>query len=73
MEASNSDQEFTDSQELFEHHRFVVDRGQESIRIDKFLVNKMMQTSRTRIQNASLAGNILVNGKSVKSNYKNIL
>ncbi|HEC41780.1 MAG TPA: RluA family pseudouridine synthase [Bacteroides sp.] len=70
MEASKPDQGFTDSQELFEHHRFVVDRGQESMRLDKYLVNRMMHTSRTRIQSAAQAGNILVNDRAVKSNYK---
>jgi 23S rRNA pseudouridine1911/1915/1917 synthase len=57
-------------QELFEHFRFVVDKGQAIIRIDKYLVNCMSNTSRNRIQEAADAGNILVNGKPVKSNYK---
>ena len=57
-------------QELFEHFRFVVDKGQAIVRIDKYLVNCMSNTSRNRIQEAAEAGNILVNGKSVKSNYK---
>lgn len=56
--------------ELFEHFRFVVDKGQAMVRIDKHLVNCMSNTSRNRIQDAADAGNILVNGKSVKSNYK---
>jgi len=60
----------TDSSELYEHYRFEVDRGQEPMRIDKYLVNRMMQTSRTRVQSAANAGNILVNDKAVKSNYK---
>ncbi|MFT3752214.1 MAG: RluA family pseudouridine synthase [Paludibacter sp.] len=57
-------------QELFEHFRFVVDKGQAMIRIDKYLVNCMSNTSRNRIQEAADAGNILVNGKPVKSNYR---
>jgi 23S rRNA pseudouridine1911/1915/1917 synthase len=56
--------------ELFEHFRFVVDKGQAMIRIDKYLVNCMSTTSRNRIQEAADAGNILVNGKPVKSNYR---
>ena len=56
--------------ELFEHFRFVVDKGQAMVRIDKHLVNCMSNTSRNRIQEAADAGNILVNGKSVKSNYR---
>ena len=56
--------------ELFEHFRFVVDKGQAMVRIDKHLVNCMSNTSRNRIQEAADAGNILVNGKSVKSSYR---
>ena len=56
--------------ELFEHYRYVVDKGQSPLRIDKYLVNKIEGTSRTRIQEAAEAGCIQANGKSVKSNYK---
>lgn len=70
MDASRPDREFTESTELFEHHRFVVDKGQEPMRLDKFLVNRLMQTSRTKIQSAAQAGNILVNDNAVKPNYK---
>jgi len=56
--------------ELFEHFRFVVDKGQAITRVDKYLVNCMSNTSRNRIQDAADAGNILANGKPVKSNYK---
>ena len=56
--------------ELFEHHRIEVDKGQKPLRIDKFLSNRLENTSRNRIQNAALAGSILVNEQSVKSNYK---
>lgn len=59
-----------EGQELFEHFRFVVDKGQAMVRIDKYLVNTMSNTSRNRIQEAASAGNILVNGKAVKSNYR---
>ena len=47
-----------------------MDKGQAINRIDKYLVNCMSNTSRNRIQEAADAGNILVNGKSVKSSYK---
>src|SRR5665213_1021497 len=61
----------TDSdQELYEHHRFVVDPGQELLRIDKFLIHKLANVSRTKISTAADAGNILVNDKSVKPSYK---
>lgn len=68
MNTTGMDQ--TDSTELFEHHRFEVDRGQEPMRIDRYLTNRLMQTSRTRVQSAAQAGNILVNNKPVKSNYR---
>jgi 23S rRNA pseudouridine1911/1915/1917 synthase len=55
---------------LFEHFRFEVDPGQNVLRIDKFLVNRMTNTSRNRVQLAAEAGSIMVNGVSVKSNYK---
>lgn len=59
-----------DSHELFEHFRFTADPGQTPLRIDKFLFNKLESTSRSRIQAAANAGNILVNGTSVKPNYR---
>ncbi len=57
-----------ENQELFEHHKFTVDKGQHPLRIDKFLSDKI-NTSRNKIQNAAAAGSILVNGKAVKSNF----
>ena len=56
--------------ELYEHFRFVVDKGQTLVRIDKYLVNCMANISRNRIQEAADAGNIRVNDRSVKSNYR---
>lgn len=57
-------------EELFERLRMVVDKGQAPVRIDKYLTEHMAGTSRNRIQTAADAGNIWVNGKSVKNNYK---
>ena len=54
----------------FEHHRFVADPGQGLMRVDKFLSNRILGTSRNRIQMAAEAESILVNGKPVKSNYR---
>lgn len=63
--------EITDeSNELYEHFRFTVDKGQAQLRIDKFLSAKIGNASRNRIQNAAHAGNIFVNDKPVKPNYK---
>lgn len=59
-----------DEEELFEHHRFKADPGQEILRIDKFLLDRLPATSRNKIQVAARNGNILVNGKAVKPNYK---
>lgn len=59
-----------DELELYEHFRFVAEKGQELLRIDKFLVDRMHGSSRSRIQQAAEAGCILVNGKPVKSNYR---
>lgn len=56
--------------ELYEHYRFVIDKGKEPVRIDKYLADIIPSISRNRIQNAAEAQSILVNGKPVKSNYK---
>jgi len=64
------EEELSDEQELHEHYRFTSDPGQSLIRIDRYLSDRMENTSRTRIQNAAGAGNILVNGKTVKPNYR---
>ncbi len=59
-----------EEQELFEHFRFECDPGQTPVRVDKFLVDRIRNASRSKIQMAASAGNILVNDKSVKSNFK---
>ena len=70
-ELALDDQELDDeSQQLYEHFRIEVDRGQEPLRIDKFLTEHMQHSSRNRIQQAADAGFIHVNDRPVKSNYK---
>ena len=59
-----------EEEELFEHYRFLVDPGQDFIRIDKFLMDKIANTSRNKIQLAAKNGNIKVNELSVKQNYR---
>ncbi len=59
-----------DGSGLYEHFRFVADRGQALLRVDKFLKLRLEKSSRNRIQQAAEAGCILVNGKAVKSNYR---
>jgi len=55
---------------LYEHYRFVADSGQNALRVDKFLVNRIENASRNKIQDAASAGNIFANGKPVRPNYK---
>jgi 23S rRNA pseudouridine1911/1915/1917 synthase len=59
-----------DEDGLFEHHRIVADKGQGLVRIDKFLVDRLEKTSRSRIQDAHDGGFVKVNGVAVKSSYK---
>lgn len=59
-----------DDQELYEHLNIVVDKGQSLLRIDKFLMHRVENASRNRIQNAIEAGNVLVNKSTVKASYK---
>ena len=55
---------------LYEHFRVVADKGQELMRIDKFLMDHLPHASRNRIQKAAEAECLHVNGKPVKSNYR---
>jgi len=59
-----------EQQQLYEHFRFVVDKGQLPLRVDKFMFEKLQHSSRNRIQKAADAGFVHVNDRSVKSNYK---
>ncbi len=56
--------------ELFERFTITIDKGQEPIRIDKFLVNRIEGATRNKIQQAISLGMVTVNGKEIKSNYK---
>lgn len=70
IEEYDFEQESEDGNGLYEHFRFVADKGQQLLRVDKFLVARIEKSSRNRIQQAADAGCILVNGKAVKSNYR---
>lgn len=59
-----------DTDEMYEHYKFVVDRGQNSMRIDKYLVNYIENSTRNKVQQTIKADNVLVNNSPVKSNYK---
>lgn len=56
--------------DLHEHYRFVADKGQQPLRVDKFLMNRIEHATRNKIQKAAKEGHIYVNDQSVKSNYK---
>ncbi len=62
--------EENEQEELYEHHRFVADKGQELLRIDKFLMDRVANATRNKIQIAAHAGNVHVNGSPVKPNYR---
>ena len=66
----DAEMEEADGNGMYEHFRFVADKGQQLLRVDKFLVDHMQKASRNRIQQAADAGCILANGKPVKSNYR---
>src|SRR5690606_36861823 len=60
----------SEDQELYEHFKIIVDGGLTLLRIEKFLLNRIENASRSRIQNANVAGSILVYGEIAKSSYK---
>ena len=69
-EVQPTDDELDEGQQLYEHFRFEVDKGQVPVRIDKFMFEKLQHSSRNRIQKAAEAGFVHVNDRPVKSNYK---
>ena len=69
MEKDNSKEEEFE-QELHEHFSFKIDSGQEPLRIDKFLMSRVENATRNKIQKAAKEGSIRVNNKIVKSSYK---
>ncbi len=56
--------------ELYEHYTFTVEKGQNPLRIDKYLMNFVENATRNKIQAAATSGNINVNGVTVKPRYK---
>lgn len=56
--------------DLHEHYSFAADAGQEPLRVDKFLMNRVENATRNKIQQAATAGSVFVNDHAVKSNYK---
>jgi 23S rRNA pseudouridine1911/1915/1917 synthase len=68
-EQLDSDTESSDD-ELFEHHRIIVDGGQGLVRLDKFLTDRLQNATRTKVQDAITSGFVRVNDTIVKSNYR---
>ncbi len=66
----NQQEEEDEEISLFEHHRIVIDNGQEALRIDKFLMDRIANVTRNRLQNAIDSEFIRVNDKPIKANYK---
>lgn len=66
----NSDSQADGSEELFERLTIIVDKGQEPMRLDKFLTARIESASRNKVQHAIEAGRVLVNGKKVQANHK---
>ncbi|WP_210490057.1 RluA family pseudouridine synthase [Rufibacter aurantiacus] len=59
-----------DSDELYEHHRIQVDKGQALLRVDKFLMDRLPNVTRNKLQDAIKAESVRVNGKPTKASYK---
>lgn len=69
-ELQNSEPENEQEVEMFEHHRLVVDAGQQPLRVDKFLTNLVAHMSRSKLQLSAKAGYVRINGLAVKPNHK---
>ncbi|RZK31243.1 MAG: RluA family pseudouridine synthase [Hymenobacter sp.] len=67
---ADGEEEEGEGDELYEHHRFVADRKQELMRLDKYLLNRLANASRTKIQDAIRAEAVQVNGHVTKPNYR---
>lgn len=67
---SADEQEVNEHDEMYEHHRYSIERGQVPQRVDIYLQNHMANVSRNQIQLACDAGSVLVNGKKTKPSYK---
>ncbi|MFN3316055.1 MAG: S4 domain-containing protein, partial [Raineya sp.] len=70
MEEKEEFYEEDETAELYEYYRIIADKGQGLLRIDKFLTDRVENSTRSRIQNAIEAGLVKVNDKPTKANYK---
>jgi 23S rRNA pseudouridine1911/1915/1917 synthase len=70
VEYTETEETTEDSDELYEHHRIVVDKGQALLRIDKFLMDRLPNVTRNKLQGAIRSESVQVNQKPVKVSYK---
>ncbi|MFK8282168.1 RluA family pseudouridine synthase [Capnocytophaga cynodegmi] len=64
------DEDLEKEEELYEHYSFKAGKGQEPLRVDKFLMNFVENATRNKVQQAAKQGNIFVNGVAVRSNHR---
>ena len=69
-ETNNPEIDNEGNDDLYEHYRFKADKGQQPLRVDKFLMNRIENATRNKIQKAAKDGSVYVNETPVKSNYK---
>lgn len=67
---SENDLDNSEDDNLYEHYQFTADKGQQPLRVDKFLMNFIENATRNKIQKAAKDGNIFVNHEKVKQSYK---
>jgi 23S rRNA pseudouridine1911/1915/1917 synthase len=65
-----NNEEISEDDDLFEHHRIIADPGQSLLRVDKFLLDRLPNVTRTKIQEGIHLGFVKVNEKDIKPNYK---
>ncbi len=70
MNENMENAELAEDEELYEHHRFVVDKGQAPLRIDKFLTERISNATRSKIAQAIESEAVKVNDEPVKASYK---
>ncbi|MBK5270447.1 MAG: RluA family pseudouridine synthase, partial [Bacteroidia bacterium] len=71
LNESEKEEQLSDiNDELYERFALTIDKGQEPLRIDKFLMNRIVGATRNKLQQAINAGMVLVNGKEIRPNYK---
>jgi 23S rRNA pseudouridine1911/1915/1917 synthase len=65
-----TDEQSEGTDELYERLTIIIDKGQEPLRLDKFLTARIENASRNKVQQAIESGRVLVNGKKIQANHK---